>query len=198
MCEAPFAVVWRTSSVNLRKYGQKLLIRPSDGSMKTLLAKVRAILKANPQTQAGPLIVQLNAVIRGWANYHCHVVSKATFNKMDWHIHWTIRRWARKKHRRKREGWIIQKYFKTVGARNWDVLVQFLTESLAVTLVGMAIGGLLGGGVCTVLAKSTQMPVILCWEPFALGMVFALFVGTIFGVQPARRAARLHPVEALR
>ncbi|MCP4598422.1 group II intron reverse transcriptase/maturase [Neptuniibacter sp.] len=104
---------------NLRKYGQKLLIRPSDGSMKALLTKIQAILKANPQTQAGPLIIQLNAVIRGWSNYHCHVVSKATFNKMDWHIHRMVRRWARKKHRRKSWRWIKQKYFKTVGTRNW-------------------------------------------------------------------------------
>ena len=104
---------------NLRKYGQKLLIRPSDGSVKALLGKIRAILKANPQTNAGPLIIQLNAVIRGWANYHRHVVSKATFNKVDWYIHWMIRRWARKKHRRKSEGWIKQKYFETVGTRNW-------------------------------------------------------------------------------
>jgi len=103
---------------NLRKYGRKLLIQPSAGSKKALLAKVRVLLKANPQANAGPLIVQLNAVIRGWANYHRHVVSKATFNKMDWYIHWMIRRWARKKHRRKSEAWIKQKYFKTIGTRN--------------------------------------------------------------------------------
>jgi RNA-directed DNA polymerase len=104
---------------NLRKYGKKLLIRPSDSSVKALLEKVRRILKTNPKTNAGPLIIQLNAVIRGWVNYHRHVVSKATFNKVDWYIHWMMRRWARKKHRRKSERWIIRKYFKTVDTRNW-------------------------------------------------------------------------------
>ena len=87
---------------------------------------------------------------------------------------------------------------RALGATRGDIFVQFLTESLGVTVVGMIIGGLLGWGVCVLLAKSTKMPVILSWEPFALGMVFALLVGTIFGVLPARRAAKLHPVEALR
>ena len=87
---------------------------------------------------------------------------------------------------------------RALGATRGDIFVQFLAESLGVTIVGMLLGGFLGWGVCTVLAKSTRMPVILSWEPFALGMVFALLVGTIFGVLPARRAARLHPVEALR
>jgi RNA-directed DNA polymerase len=87
--------------------------------VKALLGKIRTILKANPQANAGPLIIQLNAVIRGWANYHRHVASKATFNKVDWYNHWMIRRWARKKHRHKSERWIKHKYFKTVGTRNW-------------------------------------------------------------------------------
>jgi ABC-type antimicrobial peptide transport system permease subunit len=42
------------------------------------------------------------------------------------------------------------------------------------------------------------MPAVVSWEPFVLAAVFALLVGTFFGVQPARRAAKLSPVEALR
>jgi putative ABC transport system permease protein len=38
----------------------------------------------------------------------------------------------------------------------------------------------------------------MSWQPLALGVVFAFLVGTVFGVHPARKAARLHPVEALR
>ena len=63
---------------------------------------------------------------------------------------------------------------------------------------GMLIGCALGVGVCLVLGRFTAMPVALSWEPVALGLVFALLVGTFFGIQPARKAARLSPVEALR
>jgi len=87
---------------------------------------------------------------------------------------------------------------RAVGATRGDVFAQFLTESLAVTIVGTILGSLLGLGVSTLLPRITQMPAIVTWEPFVLALAFALLVGTFFGVQPARRAARLHPVESLR
>lgn len=87
---------------------------------------------------------------------------------------------------------------RAVGATRGDVFAQFLTESLAVTILGTILGSLLGLGVSILLPRITQMPAIVTWEPFALALAFALLVGTFFGVQPARRAARLHPVEALR
>ena len=87
---------------------------------------------------------------------------------------------------------------RAVGARSRDIFLQFLTESLAVTLIGMLLGSLVGWAVSLGLAKATQFPVVVSWEPFALALAFALVVGVFFGVQPARRAARLSPVEALR
>ena len=87
---------------------------------------------------------------------------------------------------------------RALGATRRDVFVQFLTESLSVTFLGMLLGSLLGGVVAIGIAKLTPMPAVVSWEPFALAIGFALLVGTFFGVQPARRAARLHPVEALR
>ena len=87
---------------------------------------------------------------------------------------------------------------RAVGATRRDVFSQFLTESLVVTLVGTFLGCLLGLGVSMLIPRVTPMPAIVTWEPFALALVFALLVGTFFGVQPARRAAMLHPVKALR
>lgn len=100
---------------NLRKYGDKLLARPSTKSVKRMLGKVRAVVKANPQASAGSLIMQLNPIIRGWANYHRHSASKKTFIKVDWHIYWMMWRWARRKHRKKSASWLKQKYFKRTG-----------------------------------------------------------------------------------
>jgi RNA-directed DNA polymerase len=104
---------------NLRKYDAKLLIRPARNSIKALLDKVRTVIKANLHAQAGHLIVQLNRIIRGWANYHCHVVSKRIFNKVDWLIHKMVRRWARRRHPKKNTAWVKQRYFKAIGNRNW-------------------------------------------------------------------------------
>ncbi|MBC8874960.1 MAG: ABC transporter permease [Planctomycetes bacterium] len=87
---------------------------------------------------------------------------------------------------------------RAVGATQQDIFAQFLTESLAVTVLGMVLGSLIGLGVSMALPQLTPIKAIPSWEPFVLALAFALLVGTFFGVQPARRAAKLHPVEALR
>ncbi len=87
---------------------------------------------------------------------------------------------------------------RAVGATRRDIFTQFLTESLAVTLLGMVVGSVLGYGIVALLPRLTPIGAVMSWEPLALALVFALLVGTFFGVQPARRAARLRPVEALR
>ncbi len=87
---------------------------------------------------------------------------------------------------------------RALGATRRDIFAQFLTESLVVSFAGMLLGSLLGWGLSVLLPRASKLPVIVSWEPFALALGFALLVGTFFGVQPARRAARLHPVEALR
>jgi len=87
---------------------------------------------------------------------------------------------------------------RALGATRRDVFLQFLTESLTVTFVGMLAGAGLGWAAGIALARLTPLSPVLSWQPLALAVAFALLVGTLFGVQPARRAARLHPVEALR
>ena len=86
---------------------------------------------------------------------------------------------------------------RALGATRGDILWQFLAESVAVTFMGMFLGGSLGLGVCLILGKFTKAPMAISWEPFVLGLVFACLVGIFFGVQPARRASRLNLVEAL-
>jgi RNA-directed DNA polymerase len=100
---------------NVRKYKGKLLIKPSQQSIKRLLVRVREIIKANPCASAGQLIVQLNPLIRGWANYHRHVVSKKVFQKIDHEIGRALWRWAKRRHRAKNARWIRHKYF----TRHW-------------------------------------------------------------------------------
>jgi putative ABC transport system permease protein len=67
-----------------------------------------------------------------------------------------------------------------------------------VTLIGGAVGVGLGALVAFLLPMVTQVPAAFSWLAVLLAAVFSVGVGLIFGVQPARRAARLNPVEALR
>jgi len=87
---------------------------------------------------------------------------------------------------------------RAVGATGGDILFQFLTESLSVTILGMFVGLLLGGGVSFLLPRVSGLPAVLSWPPLALSVGLALLTGLLFGVQPARRAARLDPADALR
>jgi putative ABC transport system permease protein len=87
---------------------------------------------------------------------------------------------------------------RALGATQADIFQQFLAESLAITLLGMIFGCTLGWGGSMLVGMLIKAPVVISWEPFALAVVFSLMVGLFFGIQPARRAARLKPVEALR
>lgn len=104
---------------NIRKYNGKLLIKPSPKNIKRFLDKCRKLIKANGQMRAGHLIVRLNPVLRGWANYHRHVVSKRIYTKADYAIFKALWQWAKRRHPRKSRQWIQKKYFRTVGNRKW-------------------------------------------------------------------------------
>jgi putative ABC transport system permease protein len=85
-----------------------------------------------------------------------------------------------------------------VGARRGDILRQFLFEAVAVSLAGGAIGVGLGYGAAQLLARFGQWQTIVPPYAIALALGVSFVIGIAFGVGPARRAARLDPVEALR
>jgi putative ABC transport system permease protein len=87
---------------------------------------------------------------------------------------------------------------RAVGGKRRDILLQFLFESLALTSSGGVVGLLLGIGVVLVMGRVTPGTAELSWEPAAVGVGLSLVVGLVFGLLPARRAARVHPVDALR
>ncbi len=104
---------------NVRKYNGKMLIKPSKKNVKAFLAKVRGIIKANKQAKPGHLIAQLNPVLRGWANYHRHVVSKDVYRYVDTAIFRALWQWARRRHPNKGARWVKARYWQTIGTRNW-------------------------------------------------------------------------------
>ncbi len=104
---------------HVRKYDGKLLIKPAKPNVKAFLGTVRGIIKDTPTMTAGNLIARLTPVIRGWAHYHRHVVSKDVFAAVDHAIFDALWRWARRRHPKKGARWVKAKYFHTVGNRNW-------------------------------------------------------------------------------
>jgi putative ABC transport system permease protein len=89
---------------------------------------------------------------------------------------------------------------RAVGARKNDIRNQFLIESSLITLMGGIIGvlaGLVVSVLLPVLSKG-KMPAMLSWEPFVLGFIFSVLVGILAGIHPAKKAAEMDPVIALK
>jgi putative ABC transport system permease protein len=87
---------------------------------------------------------------------------------------------------------------KAVGARDRDVLVQFLLESIVLSAFGGIIGILLGLGVGGVVSVLSPLDAVVVWWTIVLGFGFSASVGILFGIYPARKASRLNPIEAIR
>jgi len=106
---------------NVRRYPNgKLFIMPSKKNVGTFLKGIRRIIKDAHGVSAADLIDQLNPKIRGWANYHRHVVSKRTFGHVDCNIFSSLWQWARRRHPNKSPRWFKPKYFDRRGNRDWS------------------------------------------------------------------------------
>jgi putative ABC transport system permease protein len=87
---------------------------------------------------------------------------------------------------------------KAIGARGRDILAQFLIEALTLSLLGGVIGVAVGLGVSAAIGRIAGWGFALNPVTIAVALVFSLAVGVVFGVWPARQAARLDPISALR
>jgi putative ABC transport system permease protein len=85
-----------------------------------------------------------------------------------------------------------------VGARTRDILGQFLVEAVTLSLIGGLVGVALGVGTSVLIAELAGWRIVLSAQAIGLAVAFAFVIGVFFGFYPARKAARLNPVEALR
>jgi len=87
---------------------------------------------------------------------------------------------------------------KAVGATNQNILMQFITEAVVLSLTGGFIGLLLGVLIAFVISQVSPLNAAVTVWTILLGIGFSVTVGIFFGIYPARKAARLDPIEALR
>ena len=87
---------------------------------------------------------------------------------------------------------------RSFGARKLDITLQFLFESILVSLLGGILGIALGLSISFGLQRFDILPTQITWEPFVISFVFCTLIGLIFGIHPARKAALISPDESIR
>ncbi len=87
---------------------------------------------------------------------------------------------------------------KALGAKSRAILLQFLVEAVLLTLLGALLGMALGMAMGQLLARLGLLEILFSWKVFFMSVAAAVAIGLLFGLKPARQAAALDPIEALR
>ncbi len=87
---------------------------------------------------------------------------------------------------------------KAIGAKRQNILVQFLIESVVLTVTGGLIGTTLGIGVGFLLSNILKVPFTPPVFPIIAAVLVSIFIGLVFGIYPAQRAAKMSPIDALK
>lgn len=87
---------------------------------------------------------------------------------------------------------------KALGARRKDIMLQFLIEALTISFFGGCAGAGIGAGASLIMEKASGWSVLITQESILLAFVFSAVIGIVFGLWPARKAAVLNPIDALR
>jgi RNA-directed DNA polymerase len=114
-CVTPIEQGFDFLGTHIRRYGDKLLVKPSKKNMRAFLEKVRWAIHRTRAVEQRHMIRMLNPIIRGWTNYHRHNSATQAFRKAEmviWHSLW---RWAKRRHRDRSADWIAKRYWHRLG-----------------------------------------------------------------------------------
>ncbi len=87
---------------------------------------------------------------------------------------------------------------KAIGAKRHHIMIQFLIESVLLTLTGGIIGAVLGMGLAAIACSAMKVPRVISTDAILYASAFSIAIGLFFGIYPASQAAKLSPIEALR
>jgi RNA-directed DNA polymerase len=105
------------------KHGKVLHITPSEEGVLALRQKIGNLIRKYVSAPMEILIKKLNAVLRGWANYHRHVVSSRAFQRVDTYVYEQLWRMLRRRHPKRTKKWLVPRYW-TAAGRKWVFAVK--------------------------------------------------------------------------
>jgi len=101
-----------------RKHGRVLHITPSVEGVLALVRKVGTLIREYVSAPMPVLIKKLNETLRGWGNYHRHVVASEAFGRIDTYVFEQLWRMVRRRHQNKSKGWLIKRYWSATGRKH--------------------------------------------------------------------------------
>jgi RNA-directed DNA polymerase len=104
---------------NGKSLGFKTLIKPSNQKVKLHYDSISEVISRHKTAPQAALIARLNPIIRGWANYYRTVVSKEAYSELNNRVYNKLRSWTQRRHPKKSGEWIADKYWQTIGDKNW-------------------------------------------------------------------------------
>ena len=111
-----------------RKRGKKLHIKPSKEGVLALIQKLGTIITKHVSAPMPALIKKLNQSLRGWANYHRHVVASEAFSRLDTYVFRQLWRMVRRRHQNRSKGWLIKKYWSATGQKHTFAVSTKVTQ----------------------------------------------------------------------
>jgi len=102
-----------------RKTGNVLRITPAREGVLALVRKVGTLIRKHVSAPMPALVKKLSSVLRGWGNYHRHVVASDAFTRVDRYVREQLWRMLRKRHPNKSKRWLFRQYWRDDGTRHW-------------------------------------------------------------------------------